>query len=91
MEQKRITRSRKERMIAGVCGGLAEYLDVDPTVMRLLFVLASFVNGLGVVAYLVLWFVAPEAPLAETAADNASVSTSEAPVKVGEAEAKESS
>ena len=49
-------------MIAGVCSGIAEYLDIDPTVVRLLFVLFTFMGGGGVIVYLVLWIIMPERP-----------------------------
>ncbi len=62
MEQKRLYRSRKDRMIAGVCGGIAQYFHVDPTPVRLLFVLAALFNGLGLIVYLALWLVTPENP-----------------------------
>ncbi len=65
-EVKRLYRSRKERMIAGVCGGLADYLSVDPTVVRLLFVLALFLGGPGGLVYLILWIVVPDAPTQTT-------------------------
>jgi len=56
---KRLYRSRN-RMIAGVCGGLAEYLGIDPTIIRLLWALAVFVMGTGVLLYLVAWIIIPE-------------------------------
>lgn len=59
---KKLVRSRTDRLIAGVCGGLADYFDVDATVVRVVFVLASFGHGLGVCVYLVMWIVVPEAP-----------------------------
>ena len=49
-------------MIGGVCGGLAEYFDVDPTLVRLIAVLLIFTAGGGVLAYLVLWIIIPENP-----------------------------
>jgi len=49
-------------MIEGVCSGIAEYLDIDPTVVRLLFVLFTFLGGGGVIVYLVLWIIMPEQP-----------------------------
>jgi phage shock protein C len=59
---KRIYRSRDNRMIAGVCAGLADYLDIDPTIVRLLFVL-GMVAGLATFwAYLVMMLVIPEEP-----------------------------
>jgi phage shock protein C len=58
---KRLTRSRKHKMIAGVCGGLAEYFDLDPTVVRVAYVLISIVSVAfpGILAYIVLMFVMP--------------------------------
>lgn len=56
---KRLYRSREERMIAGVCGGLGEYLEIDPTIVRLLWVVAAFVAGGGILAYLIAWVVVP--------------------------------
>jgi len=50
-------------MIAGVCSGIAQYLDVDPTIIRLLFVLFAFMGGGGLWIYLVLWFIMPEKPV----------------------------
>ena len=59
---KRIYRSRDNRMIAGVCAGLAEYVDIDPTIVRLLFVLGLFAGGATFWAYLVMMLVIPEEP-----------------------------
>ena len=57
-------RSRKSRMIAGVCGGIAESLGWDVTLVRLLYVLVSIFSAAfpGIVVYLILWVVAPESP-----------------------------
>ena len=57
-------RSRRNRMIAGVCGGLAETLGWDPTMVRLLYVLVSILSAAfpGILVYVILWIVAPEAP-----------------------------
>src|SRR4051812_17467719 len=52
-------RSRSQKMIAGVAGGLGEYFDVDPVLIRLLFVVTSFISGAGILAYIVLWIVLP--------------------------------
>ena len=58
---KHLFRSRKDRMISGVCGGLAEYFDMDPTVVRLIFVfLTIFSKGLGLLAYIILIFAMPD-------------------------------
>ncbi len=60
-DYKTLTRSKSDRMIGGVCAGLAEYLNLDPTVMRLLFVLGFFLAGPGIViAYLIMAIVTPE-------------------------------
>jgi len=65
---KQLYRSRDERMIAGVCGGLGEYFDIDPTVIRLIFVFGSIITGSGLFwAYLVMLVVVPEEPLASEA------------------------
>ncbi|MCJ7519070.1 MAG: PspC domain-containing protein [Anaerolineaceae bacterium] len=57
---KRLYRSRDNRMISGVCAGLAEYVDVDPTIVRLLAVLGLFAGGATFWAYLVMMLVVPE-------------------------------
>ncbi len=56
---RRLYRSKTEKMLGGVCGGLAELFDIDPTLVRLVFVLATLWGGLGLVVYLVLWWIAP--------------------------------
>jgi phage shock protein C len=57
MNEKRLTRSRSDRMIAGVCGGLAEYFGIDPALVRILFVVLAIAGGHGVLIYLILWLV----------------------------------
>lgn len=60
---KRLYRSTENRMIAGVCGGLADYFDIDPVITRILFVILLLPGGFpGLLPYLVLWFLVPEAP-----------------------------
>ena len=54
------TRSRDDKMIAGVCGGIARYFNVDTTIVRLLFVLSVFLGGVTPLIYVVLWLVMPE-------------------------------
>jgi phage shock protein PspC (stress-responsive transcriptional regulator) len=57
---KQLTRSAKNRKIAGVCGGLAEYFDLDPTIVRVVFVLLLLPGGFpGLLPYLALWIVMP--------------------------------
>jgi phage shock protein C len=60
VETRILYRSRDDRMLAGVCGGLGDYFGVDPTLVRLLFVLLALFTGVGVLAYIVLWIVVPE-------------------------------
>ncbi len=59
---KRLYRDKSNEMIAGVCSGIAEYLDVDATIIRLIFVLFAFVGGGGLWIYLVLWVIMPVKP-----------------------------
>ena len=59
---KRLYRSRDERMIWGICGGLGKYFDVDPTIIRLVWVLTLFLGGWGILAYIILRFVIPLEP-----------------------------
>jgi phage shock protein C len=58
---RRLTRSRKHKIIAGVCGGIAEYFDMDPTVVRVAYVLLSIASVAfpGILAYIILMFVMP--------------------------------
>ena len=60
--QNKIYRSRTNSMIAGICGGLGEYLNVDPTVVRVVAVLLIFAKGIGLLAYLVGWVIIPRRP-----------------------------
>ncbi len=60
---KKLYRSRTQRQIGGVCGGLGEYLNVDPTIIRIAFVAGFFLSGsLAFWGYLVMWIVVPETP-----------------------------
>jgi len=63
---KKLYRSRTDSMLGGVCGGLAEYFDIDPVLARLLFVLFAAVGGAGVPVYIVLWLIVPEGPESST-------------------------
>ena len=56
---KRLYRSKKNKVIAGVCGGIAEYLEVDPVIIRLIWVVASLAWGAGILAYLIAWLIIP--------------------------------
>jgi phage shock protein C len=55
-----VRRSRSERVIAGVCGGVGRYLGVDPVLLRIAFIILALANGLGVIAYVVCWVAIPE-------------------------------
>ncbi len=59
MSHKKLYRTRNDAKIAGVCGGLAEYLDVDVTVVRVIFLLLLLTGSLGFWIYLIFWLVAP--------------------------------
>ena len=58
--QKRLYRSTSSRMLAGVCGGIAEYFNIDPTIVRILWVVVSLFGFAGVVVYLAGAFIIPE-------------------------------
>lgn len=58
---KRLFRSRRDRIIAGVCGGIGEYFEIDPTLIRLVWLLLGL-TGTGIVAYIVAWVIIPEEP-----------------------------
>lgn len=62
MKDKKLARSANDRMLAGVAGGLAEYLEIDPAIVRLLFVIIALFGGgiIGIVIYAVLWIIMPE-------------------------------
>ena len=63
---KRLYRSDTDKMIGGVCSGLGEYLGIDPTIVRIFFVLLALADGIGGLIYLVLWLVLPPAGQSET-------------------------
>ena len=58
-EKKRLTRS-DDKMIGGVCAGLAEYLDIDPTIVRIVWVLMVLFAGFGILLYVILWLIMPK-------------------------------
>ena len=62
MEPKRLYRSRSSRMLGGVCGGIAEYFNIDPTLVRLGVVALSLAAGGGLLAYIIAAIIIPEAP-----------------------------
>jgi phage shock protein C len=60
---KKLYRSRREKVIAGVCGGLAEYFGMDPVWIRLLFVLFFFAGGSAFLVYIIMWLIVPLSPV----------------------------
>jgi phage shock protein C len=61
-EKNRLYRSRSERWLAGVCGGIGDYFNTDATVIRVLFVVAALILGGGLLIYLILWLIIPLEP-----------------------------
>ena len=62
VEQKKLYRSQNNRMISGICAGIAEYFEIDPTLVRVIWVVFSVAGGAGVIAYIVARFIVPERP-----------------------------
>lgn len=56
---KRLYRSETDKIIGGVCGGIAEYINIDPIIVRILFIVASTSGGFGLTVYIILWIVIP--------------------------------
>jgi len=61
--KNRLYRSRGNRVFGGVAAGLSDYLNIDPVLVRIIFVISTFFNGIGLIAYIVMWIVVPEKPL----------------------------
>ena len=61
-ERKKLFRSRSERWLAGVCGGIGDYFNIDATVVRILFILFGLVFGSGLLFYIILWILIPLEP-----------------------------
>jgi phage shock protein PspC (stress-responsive transcriptional regulator) len=59
MDNRRLTRLESDRMVAGVCSGLGRYLNIDATIVRLIFVLMFLLGGHGLLVYIILWIVMP--------------------------------
>ncbi|MGK9477847.1 PspC domain-containing protein [Melioribacter sp. OK-6-Me] len=60
--RKQLYRSRKHRIFGGVAGGLAEYFELDPVLIRVIFVIVALISGFGFLLYIILWIVIPEEP-----------------------------
>lgn len=76
--KKKFYRSRKDKVIAGVCGGLSEYFDIDPVLVRIIFFLLIFFNGIGVLLYLLLMIITPQEPISIEPTDFSSETISKA-------------
>jgi phage shock protein C len=61
-QEKRLMRSRRDKKVGGVCAGLAEYLGIDATILRLIFVVLALTGGPGFILYLALWLILPQEP-----------------------------
>ena len=57
---KRLYRSNKNKILGGVCGGIGEYLDVDPTLIRLIWIMFALMFGSGVIVYIIAWIIIPK-------------------------------
>ncbi len=57
---KKLFRSSTNKVIAGVCGGIGEYFDIDPTIVRIVWALFIVIGGMGVLAYLIMWLIMPK-------------------------------
>jgi phage shock protein C len=60
--REKLYRSRRQRVLAGVAGGLAQYFNIDPIIVRVLMVVATLLHGIGILLYIILWIVVPEEP-----------------------------
>ena len=62
MEPKRIFRSKNDRVLGGVCGGLGYYFNIDPVLIRVLWAVSFFAAGMGLLGYFIAWIIIPEEP-----------------------------
>ncbi len=69
MENRKLSRSKSDRMVAGVCSGLGKYLNIDTTIVRLIFVLMFLLGGHGLLIYIILWIVMPVETLTQSAVE----------------------
>lgn len=63
MEKKKLFRLRTNKVVGGVCGGLGEYLGIDPVIIRIIWAALIFMHGFGLIAYIIAWIIIPEEPL----------------------------
>lgn len=59
-EVKKLYRSKKKRIIAGICGGLGEYFGIDPVIIRVIWAVLALAYGVGILAYIIAWIIIPE-------------------------------
>lgn len=57
---KKVYRSKQNRILAGVCGGIGEYFGIDPTLVRIIWIVFILMGGAGILAYLICWLMIPE-------------------------------
>jgi phage shock protein C len=69
-ESKKLYRNHENRIVGGVCTGLGDYFGVDPVLIRLVFVALALVNGMGILAYLILWLIVPGKGTGELAGED---------------------
>lgn len=62
MKEKKLYRSYKDKVIGGVASGIGEYFNIDPSIVRLLFVITTFFGGAGIILYLIAWIIIPLDP-----------------------------
>jgi len=77
MREKRLYRSRDDRVLAGVCSGLGKYLDVDPVIIRLIWAATILLAGAGIFLYIIAWIIIPEEPLRTKTTQEAEASDSD--------------
>jgi phage shock protein C len=60
---KRLCRSRKDRILGGICGGLGDHIDADPSIIRLVWIVVTLISfGTGIIVYAAAWIIVPECP-----------------------------
>ena len=82
----KLYRSRDDRMIGGVCGGLGDFFGMDPTLIRLLFVLLTLFGGSGILVYIFMWLIVPEELQLASPAPGTDLATAEGPEEEQETE-----
>ena len=70
-DNQKLTRSRTDKKIAGVCGGFADYLELDVTLVRIIWLMLAFFGGWGILGYFIAWIVMPQEPLPQASAATA--------------------